>query len=72
MKSLDELEKIANTYSGGPILSFAAKDLVKWAKAYREVAIEMNSLVDPEQTKTLEYYAPEVDDEARRIAEKMK
>ena len=43
MKSLEEIESILKSYSGGPIVLTAAREALTWAKAYRHVAI-LNTL----------------------------
>lgn len=71
MKSLEELEQIVNTYSGGPILSVAAKELVKLCKAYREFGCQAY-LKGRERKHVLvsdEELYRRIDAEARRVAE---
>jgi len=69
VKSIPELKEILANHDTGPIVKMAAKDLLKWCEAYREVAIGASALDDYGNRRSLEKVTSEVDEEARKIAE---
>jgi len=69
MKSIDEIKSISKTYSSGPIVKAALEDAIKWAEAYREVAIQ-RAKDQSHETRELESDIPgKIDAEATRILE---
>lgn len=72
MKSLSELKQIAETYNSGPIVSVALKEAIRWAEAYREVAIGWVISETENKLKTQEDCIKQVDEEAASILEKRK